>query len=247
MQCITVAVGYADILAITLPRNRQHFSCMHLVTSEDTQDDAVVELGKQFNCSVTRTPAFYRDGASFNKFLAVNAALAAVRPRGWLCFMDADVVLPPTLPVNDFDAGNIYSPPRRMLVDTFAEIPPHTEWGRLPLGPPAPRGKIMAGYTQIFHTADVVLQALPWYGSDYKNASDGDTQFARRWPKANRLRPAFDVCHLGRDSVNWCGRVAEYADGSLPPQAGERLIQVQAFLAGRRAAARKAPEKPKRK
>lgn len=237
MHCITVAVGFADILRRSLPWNRQHFDAVLLVTSTAAADDEVVSIAADYSCDVLRTNVFYANGAAFNKFAALEEAVSQLTLRDWVCFLDVDILLPDdtSQQVAKLQPGCIYNPPRRMLLDAFGEIPPQSRWCELPLGPPAVTGNIMAGYMQIFHAGDAVLQQRPWYDLDLSNASDGDTRFARRWAKRDRRRPGFEVCHLGPDSVNWCGRVIPYADGSKPPQADIRMTQVREFLAARAA------------
>lgn len=57
--------------------------------------------------------------------------------------------------------------------------------------------------------------------------------FSNRWSPRSRVRPSFDVLHLGIDGKNWCGRATEFVSGSLHPQAGARAAELAAMLAAR--------------
>ena len=66
---LSICVDFADILALTLPRNARHFKNILVVTSPD--DHATADVVKSVkNASLFTTDAFYRDGAVFNKGLA---------------------------------------------------------------------------------------------------------------------------------------------------------------------------------
>ncbi len=232
MRAVIVSVDYADILAITLPYNRHHFEDVVVVTSTTDEQTAVTTVAS--DCHVVLTDEFYADGAKFNKFRAIEYALDVVGRSGWLCLLDADILLPKVLPQIDWKIGNIYSPKRRMQPDIAAAIPPEAEWSKFAFGAPLDH-YLFAGYTQIFHAADPVLQQYPWHRLNYDNASDGDTVFSRKWANKNKVRPAFDVLHLGQDTKNWCGRVTPYVDGTLPEGVEEKSAAVRAFLRTRKA------------
>jgi hypothetical protein len=85
----------ADILAVTLPYNRHHFSEVLIVTTQE--DIATHAVAFTNNAGVLATPSFYGAGASFAKFRAIEEGLDSLGRRGWLCLMDADVCWPKDL------------------------------------------------------------------------------------------------------------------------------------------------------
>jgi hypothetical protein len=237
MQAIIVSVDYADLLAITLPYNRHHFTDVMVVTKPtDKKTAAVTEACR---CSVLQTDVFNAGGATFNKFAAIEEAVRILRPQGWLCLLDADIMIPKGMadPQQSWHIGKIYSPLRRMWVNTSLQPPPESDWGQLPYGEPRNATRF-AGYMQVFHVQDAVLTSRPWHRLDYDNASDGDTEFSRKWAKTNKVRPAFDVLHLGQDSKNWCGRATPYVDGTIPDNAEAKTELVRLFLSKRKAKAK---------
>lgn len=227
MRAIIVSVDYADILAVTLPYNRHHFDAVTVVTTAaDTQTIAIAEAA---DCHIVTTELFYAGGAAFNKYAALEYALDQAGRQGWLCLLDADILFPKVLPQSAWVCGNIYSPKRRMQPNIAAPILPEWEWAGFAYGEPK-NNHLFAGYTQIFHAEDPVLSGRPWHKTHYDNASDGDTDFSRKWAKNKKIRPAFDVLHLGLDTTNWCGRAAPYKDGTVHQDAVERVRGVQEFL-----------------
>lgn len=237
MQAIIVSVDYADLLAITLPDNRQHFTDVMIVTTPT--DHKTIAVATECECEVLQTDVFYANGARFNKFAAIEQAVATLKPRDWLCFLDADIMLPHYMLARQqiWRIGKIYSPLRRMWLDTTVKPPPVREWANLPYGEPKNATRF-AGYMQVFNVQDPVLKSRPWHRLDYDNASDGDTAFSRKWTNANKVRPAFDVLHLGQDTRNWCGRVTPYVDGTLPEGVEEKSAALRSFLRNRKAKAK---------
>lgn len=233
MQAIIVSVDYADLLAITLPYNRHNFTDVLVVTTPTDHKTAAVAA--ECGCQVLQTDVFYANGARFNKFAAIEQAVDVLRPRGWLCFLDADIMIPTYMLSRQqiWRIGKIYSPLRRMWVNTSLQPPTENAWAHLPYGEPRNATRF-AGYMQVFNVLDAVLASRPWHRLDYDNASDGDTAFSRKWVNANKVRPAFEVLHLGPDSQNWCGRVTPYVDGTLPEGVEEKSAAVRAFLRNRK-------------
>ena len=70
----------------------------------------------------------------------------------------------------------------------------------------------------MFHASDPVFDRRPWYPSRWRNAGGCDTEFWRKWERAKRVRPPFEVLHLGPDGENWCGRLSRRLDdATIPP------------------------------
>jgi len=112
--------------------------------------------------------------------------------------MDADIFLPKVIPTTQFTPEYLYTPHRRMsngLVpecrwDEQAEVRNKRDWN---------------GYCHIFHSLDSHLpKPTPWYETNWKHAGGADTFFQARWGN-NRIRPDFEVLHVGQPGTNWCG------------------------------------------
>lgn len=257
MRAFLVCVDYADILKVTLPYNRHHFTDVWVVTTE--RDAATREVALENRARVFATDAFYRNGAKFNKWLALEECLDYAGRLGWIALMDADVLWPKDVGLVDRGdrlvwlaepgepgcaieqrIGTLVTPRRRMAPwplrydsplpgdeRTWAEFPLHrndAEW---------------AGYTQIFHADDPVLRwcgncgeergncrpdcrGFAWHNTGYTHAGISDSEFQAVWDRENKVRPPWEVLHLGESGINWAGRATPLADGTEMPGSAER-------------------------
>lgn len=107
LRAIMVAVDYTDLLAITLPYNRHHFAEVMVVTKPGSKDAAVARDVEAATAPVRthETDVFTRDGATFNKWAALEEALDVFGRHGWLCLMDADVLWPKEVKVFEAMGG----------------------------------------------------------------------------------------------------------------------------------------------
>ena len=258
MRAIMVCVDFADILALTLPRNRKHFEEVWVVTSNKDADTQKVAV--EHKCHVYCTGSFYANGAAFNKWLALEEGLDRMGRKGWLCQMDADVVWPEKIVVEECGmagvvlaggdgnaplltlrhegkflhviGGQLCSPLRRMC-PFDGTVPPESQWRRFPVHRNVAE---WAGYSQIFHADDPVLGPPPWHQVDWIHAGGADSFFQAKWgeqppgwkpgmaQQTNRkVRPPFEVLHLGEAGRNWYGRATPYADGRLPEGSADKL------------------------
>ena len=273
MRAIMVAVDYSDLLRITLPYNRHHFEEVWIVTDHrcfESVVDVVSQVQDGVGITVLSTDLFYQDGAVFNKWRALEYGLDMMDRRGWLCLMDADVLWPKRLLVNEegllyikedkvIQPGQICSPLRRMW-DSFphnplpiryddmmlndVRVPSERHWSEFP----AHRNVYeWVGYSQIFHADDPVLGEPPWHQIDWRHCGGADSFFQAKWGKMSRgwrpgvkqisdkkVRPPWEVLHLGPAGQNWCGRASAMSDGITPEGADEKLKQVAAIWEGRR-------------
>lgn len=255
LRAITVAVDYSDLLAATLPYNRHHFDEVYVVTDERSRDSVwKITAANHSHCFVT--DAFYRNGAKFNKWAALEESLDRMGRHGWLCVMDADVLWPKDAFVeadgytlfygrggegkeySSMTVGGLLSPLRRMCPWPVSEHP-----GPIGVMPPDERDWHIypvhrnvgewAGYTQIFHAADPHLPAPPWHQTDWVHAGGADSFFQARWPHSAKRRPAWEVLHLGEAGANWFGRATPMADGGVPADAAEKGELVREVWRGR--------------
>ena len=227
-KAVIVCVDYSDFLAVTLPYNRHHFGDVHIVTS--MSDEQTIDVAGDYNAHLWRTDLFYADGADFNKWRALEWALDSIGRDGWLCLMDADVLWPKSIQY-DFEPGKLYSPMRRMFKDLAKPIPQESEWTRYPIHRDVNE---WAGYSQIFHGSDHHLPAPPWHETNWKHAGGADSFFQFQWEPASKVRPPFEVLHLGEDGANWCGRVTPRLDGTMPDDSTERQRKLKGYFTGRR-------------
>lgn len=224
MRAILVCVDYGDLLEFTLPYNRHHFDEVMIVTAP--RDLVTQSLAHTHGATTHVTDSFYSGEADFNKWLALEEALDVFGRDGIICLMDADVLWPKEIPTWVVQHDHLYTPMRRMMLDieplrTCGGIPPETMWKEYPLH----RQQVeWAGYTQIFHGDDSHLGRTPWHATDWKHAGGEDSFFQAKWSRERKLRPPFEVLHLGEAGVNWHGRSTTMLDGTIP-QESSRLRQ----------------------
>lgn len=235
IRAITVCVDFYDFLAVTLPVNIHHFSEYWVVTS--MRDEKTTEWCQYFRdhlnlpVFIVRTDLFYRDGAVFNKYRAMEMALDVMERKGWLCILDADVIWPKSLGAWQPQQGYLYTPFRYMLDDLSQSIPAEKDWSKLRLHG---NHNEFAGYSQIFHADDPELGPAPWHQTNWRHAGGGDSFFQLKWPPERKVRPPWRCLHLGRGGEDWCGRVKPYLDGTQHPQALQHQHQLASFLQERR-------------
>lgn len=228
MKALTVCVEFDDLLALTLPRALRYFAKVLVITSPAdlaTQGLVRATLGAQ----LLVTDAFYRNGAQFNKGLALEEGFDNLGRDGWLCVFDADTVLPDDLVLPEISAGYLYCP-RRRICQQPADWEPGADWASYPIF----QDPEHAGFCQFFHASDPVLQSRPWYGTNWKTAAGCDSTFQARWARDRRIWLPFEVLHLGEPAKNWCGRCTPRLDGSLPERAAERQEALRQMWADRK-------------
>ena len=214
MNGLTISVDCGDLLAITLPRNAKYFD--KIVVGTCARDEETLAVIRSVPNAIPHvTDAFYRDGAPFNKGLAVEECFDVLGREGWILVWDADILFPDNMTFPNLDPDKLYNTPRRILSDpsTWRE---DLDWSTLPQK--LDRNEF-PGYFQLFHASAQALCAKPWYGTNWNHAGGCDSDFQQKWPGYRKVRFSFDVLHLGEDGVNWHGRVTKRTDGSLHPEA----------------------------
>lgn len=253
-----VCVNYSDIAAITIPYNRHHFDRLCVVTDMKSffNDAKLKEVCEVNRCEVMASDYFYTNHAIFNKWAALEEGIDhfGLREPGWLCIMDADVLWPKRHPLFSvlqdtkelagLEVGKLYSPLRRMWsewpntanwdggirFDPDLKLPQEEDWKFFSVHRNVAE---WAGYSQVFHTSDPVLGPAPWHQIDWKHCGGADSFFQKKWDPKNKIRPPFECLHLGPAGKNWYGRATTLADGSSPPEAKERLEQIDEIWRGR--------------
>ncbi len=203
---ITVAVGrwYASTLAVTLVRNMRHLTeCLVVSAPGDEAVKAVV--AKVPGASVFETNSFYENGAIFNKGLSMERGFDVMGREGWIAVVDADILLPDSLPLDGLRPDTLYGARRRVLEDV-SKWGPDLDWKTCPLlrdgGP--------IGFTQIFNCDSIYLKdKRPWYNVNYPHAGGCDAAFIGHWPASRRVLLPVEVMHLGPVDTNWWGTDAK--------------------------------------
>lgn len=241
LRAITVSVDMSDLLSITLPHNREHFADVTVVTS--TKDAETEAVAKANNAGVFKTDTFWAGGGEFRKWLALETALRETGlqdSHDWLAIMDCDVLWPKQI-VHDYVLGKLYGPLRRMWYDWPAMsahssliphgVPPERSWNLFPIHP---QQHEWAGFSLILHSDDPVLRQRPWFDTSWRSCAGGDSFFQMRWTGQDKVRPQWEVLHLGPDHVNWLGRTSPRADGTIPEGAKERQEKLRHMMLQRR-------------
>lgn len=221
---ITVSVNYDDLLEITLVRNARHLTEIVVVTTEeDKRTQAVVASVPNARCFIT--DAFTRYGARFNKSLALEEGFDFIGREGWILIFDADTLFPESMPLPKLEVGKLYTPTRILLEDPTQWTEDYN-WNKAKLS----NDRHFPGYYQLFHANDPAINTLPWYDVTFAHAGGGDGYFQSRWHPTNKIRPTFQVLHLGPRDQNWHGRVSPRVDGAPIEQSEENRKAMEQFL-----------------
>lgn len=228
LRAVIVCVDFHDYLKSTLPWNRHHFREVMVITSR--KDLITMGIALRNNCRVFRTDSFYDDGAIFNKWKALEEGLDRFGRSGWITLLDSDTCWPRQIDKDFFKIGNIYSPYRRMCPDYT--IPDPDKWAKYPRHKYS-KPHDLSGYSMIFHADDPHLGKPPWHEINWKHAGGADTFFQKKWMPQNRIRPNWEVIHLGEPG-QWTGRTSRFQDGEYPKERGLRQDAMRRFMTTRR-------------
>ena len=200
-RAIIVCVNYYDILEITIANNHKFFDEILVITSnEDIKTQEIVK--KIPNARIFITDSFYINGSSFNKGFAMEEGFDAFGRWGWICILDADILIPGPLP-EDLIIGNLYAPKRKIVTDI--------QNFNLKTNYPIFNDEEFAGYFQLFHADDTAVKdKKPWYDKSWKHAGGCDSFFQSYWSPQNKIRILPEVFHLGEVASNWFGRTTDY-------------------------------------
>jgi len=171
LKALTICVGYDDILALTMPRNARHFSTYLIVTSHE--DDRTARLVEETpGVDLFCTDAFTRNGAVFNKGLAIEEGFDILDRSGWILLLDADIVLPEVLEPGPLNPEALYGMLRRQLPEGLLDL--GGDWTFWPVMDDWP----FPGYFQLFHADARALRQRPWYTSRSGHAGVSDARFS---------------------------------------------------------------------
>ena len=87
-EIITCSVNFSHILKETLPFNKKRVDNVVVVTTPT--DFATHAVCRENEVEYIETDLFYKDGADFNKGLALNEAFKKLKYNDWVLHLDAD-------------------------------------------------------------------------------------------------------------------------------------------------------------
>lgn len=231
MNALIVSVEFTDILSLTLPYNRGHFDKVVVVTSP-ADHEGLLPVAERYGAELFATDAFYRKGAKFNKWLALEEGLDFMGREGWICLLDADILWPKAVDLLRYlRPGYLYTPYRHIAEPIPKDIPPESDWQTK--YPMHRQLREFAGYSQVFHASDPVLGEPPWHQTDFTSAGTADSFFQAKWPEDKKIRPSFRVLHLGSPGANWCGRTTPYVGGGRHPDWKDRALTLRKMILDR--------------
>lgn len=225
VEVVVTCVGFADILAHTLPLNKAMFHQLVVVTSHmDTYTQRVCEY---HHVKCIPTDKLQSHLGKFSKGSGINEGLAALDRDAWILHMDADIVCPPltreVLVRAAVDEEAIYGCDRFMVPNysAWAEFVARPQllhengsWMHMSAFPLGVRvaidafgGYIPIGYFQLWHAKSGQTK----YPEGHGTAAREDVAFPLLWPRPKRqFIPDLVVYHLESEKVpmgaNWNGR-----------------------------------------
>lgn len=245
LELVVVCLNYADFLAQSLPVNLSQVDRLVVVTSHD--DQATRDICRRWSVECVLTDVFGEKGA-FNKGAAINMGIGALRQRGWIIQLDADIVLPVgwrnMLDKATLDQDAIYGCERVSVTGYDAWHRLRDSWfvdpqfayrylvstpAKFPVGANVVHkqyGYVPIGFFQLWHSSFMHRYELR-YPEAWGSAEATDVQWSLRWPRAKRhLLPTFRVFHLESEEApmgaNWNGRTTKQFMPA-PPESGYSL------------------------
>lgn len=229
IEALTIAVNFSDILAHTLPINKNLFDRFIVVT--DTKDIKTKELCDFYHVQCIQTDKFYENSSIINKAKGINEGLKHLSKDAWIIHLDADIVLPPKFKSiiqnieQELDTKSLYGMDRLMFHSylewqKFIENPilQHTGWAyvnskpfevgsRLALYTQKNTGYLPIGFFQMWHKDSGIFT----YPQEHGDIDRSDVLFAKQWNRKNRiLLPEILAYHLDSEIAelgkNWKGR-----------------------------------------
>ncbi len=221
LSYVTVCVNYLDYLQVTLPHNRAGGFNEYVVVTAP-QDKATQAFCAQEGLTCVVTDAFYRDGAIFNKGLAINEGFKALKYHDWVCFMDSDTFMPvgyPGAAIPSLDKEWMYGM-RRVMVRSYADYLALVKGEKTIDDFECPLGAGY-GFAQLFHWDSEPIRRAPygqWYPS-YPDCTESDWRFRNKFgdyaegshytiPIGRFAELPFRVINLGVDGQNHKGRLS---------------------------------------
>lgn len=218
---IVVCVDFAPILQQVIGHNIHQVDRLVVVTTHDDLETQRVATAN--GAQVVLSDRCWDHHASFNKGAMLNDALAAAKPRDWVLFHDADILLPPTLKQwtssHILNPGCLYWTSRYTATDAAQTSAIRADWRSI-AGATFRHDHIDRqpwGYFQLWNPRAACLAGLsPLVSEDFPTAGAVDWHFRLRWPVDRQIRIDDDsrtlsVAHVhhGEFCAAWHGRGGE--------------------------------------
>lgn len=206
MKLFTTCVGYADLLAVTLPAWRRYGHVFVITRPDDWETGPVVYAN---NAQCVRTSTWFTDSPTgINKGAAMNAVIHNEAKDGeQIVLFDADCYPRGVIPVI-VDASTIVSC-HRYQCDSPEALAVSLQPGALlpkKISNGSYRPELVRGYFQTFQ----FQRALSFGRKRDKTFSGCDLFVASQFLNNQTCDwPLFHVLHLGQSGVNWKGRITE--------------------------------------
>ena len=228
IRCLSVCVGYSDILNVSLTFNKCLFEDLIIVTcKDDIQTQAVCDYHR---IRYITTESFWDNDSSFNKANGINCALENLylENDSWILHLDADIVLPANfrrlIKEEYLQQDAIYGVDRKDIVSkqniselifqhksqinyyTFLDLEQVYGSNYSPRIFNIDKGYSVIGYFQLFHSKHKLK-----YPNTHTNAARSDMQFSDLFLKNKQLLfPGIIAYHLMTENsemgINWSGR-----------------------------------------
>lgn len=230
IEAVTVCIGYADFLEITIAKNLHHFDKWVIVTSRE--DVATRELCRRYSVFCLLSEDHLR-GGEFNKGRLIERGLQHLSAGGWRVHIDADTMLPSNFR-NIIKGAHLHEEyiygADRIMVKNRADYNRLLSSGWLsndyhcrvqtPKGfeighrwAHHHEGYCPIGFFQMWHSSEDQYKGARTkpYPHEHNDACRTDVQFALQWDRRRRaIIPELYVIHLESEAAplgaNWNGR-----------------------------------------
>lgn len=199
LRVIIICEGYDDFLAVTLNQNAlalsPQFPSRNIVVVTTLKDKATREVAIKNGATCVISYKLHEGGAPFAKGKAINEAIKAIQPTGWVLLLDADILLPKRfcklVELKDLNRDKLYYVARHENKKP-ADFKP-------------------LGYFQLFHVeAKSLIGREITYPEKSRIAGGDDDKFGLYVFSTDSRIPlkTFHVDHLphGKTRENWSGR-----------------------------------------
>ncbi|MEN6550024.1 MAG: hypothetical protein ABFE07_28615 [Armatimonadia bacterium] len=217
LEGLTVSVGMADYLALTLPWNVKHFDRFVVVTSSDDKESQAV--AQKHGATLVISDRHKENGARFNKGKLINEGMKALEYDDWMLFVDVDVLLPSNLR-REFDR-HVWNPdvlyyatrlhtPQQGQADWVRRYQKKEALAKTLKFSDPPTNRMPWGYFQLFNCRARALagRGQKVVSEDFVSAGGIDKHFLELWKPARRVLSPFTIIHIyhGSMGMNWTGR-----------------------------------------
>lgn len=225
---LLVCVDFHQWLPEVLHANLRHFNRYVVVTTPE--DKRTQEIAAAAGCDVLQTDVCYSDGAAFNKGKMLNAGLDFLRPRDWVLFSDADVLLAPHwgewIRGRVLNPGVLYHARRLHAYDDSQWGEALVDWSTIDgLSIRDPAADLLPfGFHQLWNVrASAIAGRSPIVSQVFPTAATVDYHFYRMWAPDKRVRLPDELSIVHR----WHGPfAARWANRGVPRGGWEWIGQV---------------------